>query len=236
MESVLKRWLPVLAVVAGLLVAGLAAAGPGLSGVYVPREDGLEDRLDDLRSSPSAEPQSLFGEGRADAAERDQLGSLAPVVITIMVGALVALAALVLFLLLRWLLVERVRRTAVLDRAASQPEDGDAAAAQVRDTLRAGLADLDAGGDPRRVVIACWLRLERVAARVGAARQVADTPAELVTRLLATHHVDDAALRRLAGAYRAARYAPSSVDDSLVETAREALREVDAQLVAGVRR
>lgn len=237
MEVVRKRWLPVLVVTAGLLVAGLAAAGPGLSARYAPREDGPADLLGSPEPSPSAEVlQPLFGDGAAEPT-RGQLADVVPVLTALGVGVLALVAGLAAFVLLRWLLVTRVHRTPVVDQAASQP-DGDSAAAvaQVRDTLRAGLADIDAGGDPRRAVIACWLRLERLAAGIGAARREADTPAELVARLLAAHDVDDPVLRRLADAYRLARYAPVSVDENLVETAREALRDVDAQLSAGAGR
>ena len=83
---------------------------------------------------------------------------------------------------------------------------------------------------PRRAVIACWLRLEHAAAGSGTPRLAADTTADLVARLLAVHKVGEPALGRLAGAYRQARYAPHEVDESLRDTARRALAEVDAEL------
>ncbi|MFF0309776.1 DUF4129 domain-containing protein [Streptosporangium sp. NPDC004379] len=118
-------------------------------------------------------------------------------------------------------------------KAAQDREEPPAATGgEIRAALRAGLADLDAGGDPRRAVIACWLRLEHAAAGAGTPRMAADTPAELVARLLAGHRVGGPALDRLAAAYRRARYAPHEVTVSLRAEARAALAEVDAELAS----
>lgn len=128
----------------------------------------------------------------------------------------------------------------MLLRMITRPGDGPpepqpvqerpASADEVRAALRAGLTGLDAGDDPRRAVIACWLRLEHAAAGAGTPRLAADTTADLVARLLAAHQVGGPALDRLAAAYSQARYAPHEVDESLRVTARRALAEVDAEL------
>src|SRR5205814_870257 len=79
---------------------------------------------------------------------------------------------------------------------------------QVIAAVEAGLSDLDdADADPRRAVIACWVRLEQAAAAAGTPRNVGDTPTELVTRLLTGHAVSAAVPYRLAEVYRLARYA-----------------------------
>ena len=99
--------------------------------------------------------------------------------------------------------------------------------------MDAGLADLDdADADPRRVVIACWVRLEQAAAAAGTPRDVGDTPTELVTRLLAGHAVSAAVLYRLAEVYRLARYATHTVDESMRDQARAALGQLRAELSA----
>jgi hypothetical protein len=135
-----------------------------------------------------------------------------------------------LYVGVRYLLTERVARRQILQQAASQPPGAQLDLEEVRDAVRAGLADMDAGGDPRRAVIACWLRLERLAAAAGTARLAADTPADLVARLLARHRVSEPALGRLADAYRLARYAPAEVAGELLATARQALEDIDVQL------
>ena len=110
-----------------------------------------------------------------------------------------------------------------------------ATAAQAREqviaAVDAGLADLDdADADPRRVVIACWVRLEQAAAAAGTPRDVGDTPTELVTRLLAGHAVSAAVLYRLAEVYRLARYATHTVDVAMRDQARAALGQLRAEL------
>jgi hypothetical protein len=95
----------------------------------------------------------------------------------------------------------------------------------------AGLSDLDdTDADPRRAVIACWVRLEQAAAGAGTPREPGDTPTELVTRLLAGHDVSAAVLYALAEVYRLARYATHAVDTTMRDQARAALQQVRAEL------
>ncbi|QSB13078.1 DUF4129 domain-containing protein [Natronosporangium hydrolyticum] len=226
----LRRLLPILLVAVGLGLAGVAAAGPGLTGGLAPppeEEPALVESPDDGQGEPTGVPVRSTEE----FVSTDFPGWLTwPVTLF---GLLVVTTAVgtVLFLLVRYLLTERIVRRPVHHRAASQP-DGALRAEAVRDAVTAGLADLDAGGDPRRVVIACWLRLERVAAEAGTPRYAADTPADLVARLLAAHQVSDETLAELADAYRSARYAPDAVRAELVTRARAALADIAGQLGA----
>lgn len=234
MEVRLRRWLPVLLVVLALATAGWAAAGgTGLSGGELPPSppDPLPPPSPGAATpaSPSLPPEPR-GLNNPDAQFPGWLGWLLTV---LYLGLAAGVILLFLYVGVRWLLTERVIRREIVAQPASQP--AGAGAEQVREAVRAGLAEIDAGEDPRRAVIACWLRLEQVAAAVGTARLAADTPADLVARLLAGHRVSDRALRRLADAYRWARYAPADVAEELVATAREALGEIDAQLTAGGR-
>jgi hypothetical protein len=234
MEVRLRRWLPVLLVGLVLAAAGWAAAGGrGLSGGQLPPLP--EDALPAPSPGPTAAPGSAppaAGEP-ADLTPVEAPEWLSTLLSVAVVGLAVGVVALFLFVGGHWLLTERVIRREIVDRAASQP--AGAGAEEVRAAVQAGLADLAAGGDARRAVIACWLRLERVAAAAGTARRAADTPADLVGRLLAAHQVSDRALARLADAYRLARYAPAEVGAELLATARQALAEIDAQLVGGGR-
>jgi hypothetical protein len=103
--------------------------------------------------------------------------------------------------------------------------------------LDAGLIDLsDIDLDPRRAVIACWVRLEQVAAAAGTPRQPSDTPADLVTRLLSGHYVDAASLSGFAAIYREARYATHVVDEQMRGQARAALERLRAELTSGAGR
>jgi hypothetical protein len=234
MSPRLGRWLPVLVVVLALAFASLAAAGSGFTGRELPPPP----RAEGVGQPPAATDGPLLprppGDGDVELAESRGLEVLYWIFVTA-VGLMMALVlGYLLYLGLRRLFVERVRRDQISGQAASQP-DTAAEAAEMRDALRAGLADIDAGGDARRAVIACWLRLERVAAAAGTARLAADTPADLVRRLLSRHLVSRAALEQLAEAYRMARYAPAEVGAELVGVARRALRDVDAALAEQAR-
>jgi hypothetical protein len=226
----LPRWLPLLLVVAALAVAGLAAAGgTGLTGGRLPP---LAEELAEQPDRPAVtQAPTATAHPYQGIAEAEAPGWLSALLASFFIGLLVTVVGVFLYVGVHYLLTERVNRRAIEERAAGQPAgDEPELADEVRDAVRAGLADLDAGGDARRAVIACWLRLERVAAAAGTPRLAADTPADLVARLLAAHRVSDPALRRLADAYRLARYAPAEIGDELAATAQHALRDLAGQL------
>src|SRR5690606_37546040 len=206
MEARPRQLLPVLAVTCAVGLAAVAAGGSGLSGAVLPppREEVPTPLAPSATASVSVAPVA----GADDPVTGPRLEWLDTVVAGIFIAILVGTVGLFLYAGVRYLLTERVRFRELVDQAASQP-GGGLESEQLREAVRAGLADIDAGGDPRRAVIACWLRLERLAAAAGTARLAADTPTDLVTRLLARHRVSDRALERLAGAYRVARYAPA---------------------------
>jgi hypothetical protein len=143
--------------------------------------------------------------------------------------SVVAGLALALYRLARVRRGPRVRRRQWTDRRPLTDDIADVdTAAEARilgSALDRARADLDES-DPRRAVIACWLRLERAAATVGAPRQVADTPAELVAKVLARHDVPAPALRTLAGLYEDARFSAHPIDEVDRDRARDALRRV----------
>ena len=100
--------------------------------------------------------------------------------------------------------------------------------------LDAGLEELSDGDrDPRRAVIACWVRLEQAAAAAGTPRHRGDSPTDLVGRLLAEQQVDGRVLAALLAVYREARYATHTVDDQMRAQARSALQRLRADLGAG---
>ncbi len=102
--------------------------------------------------------------------------------------------------------------------------------------LDAGLADLsDTDRDPRRAVIACWVRLEQAAATAGTPRRPDDTATDLVGRVLREQRVDPEVLASFAQVYRVARYAGSAVDEHMRAQAQAALRRLRADLTAGAR-
>ncbi|MGV9601112.1 DUF4129 domain-containing protein [Streptosporangium sandarakinum] len=215
-------WASFALVALGLLAAGIAASAirPGAT---VHLRALAPDPPPTGRTGPSPTP----GPGELPQIGADTLGGV-PFWTLVVLGAALAAALLVTFLRAIANLEYGSRRAAP---AREEPE-AEATGGEIRAALRAGLADLDAGGDPRRAVIACWLRLEHAAAGAGTPRLASDTPAELVARLLAAHRVGEPALNRLAAAYRLARYSPHEVTGSTRAEARAALAEVDAELTS----
>ncbi|HEX6869635.1 MAG TPA: DUF4129 domain-containing protein [Micromonosporaceae bacterium] len=127
----------------------------------------------------------------------------------------------------------RRRDKGVVVASASPPQLRRQALA---DLVEAGLVDLDDGDeDPRRAIIACWVRLEQAAAAAGTPRDASDTSTDLVVRLLHQYAVSPAVLARLAEIYREARFAPHPVGTDMREQARAALRQVRDELLAAVR-
>ncbi|MDQ6874245.1 MAG: DUF4129 domain-containing protein [Actinomycetota bacterium] len=111
---------------------------------------------------------------------------------------------------------------------------GSTSGRRLGQAVEAGLADLDEEGDPRRAVIAAWLRLEQAAAAAGTRREPAETPAELAQRVLRAHDVTPVTLARLADLYRAARYSRHDVDGQMRIEARRALQRLQREITAAV--
>jgi hypothetical protein len=222
--------LPAAAVCAVLLVVAVAArSGTPLSATAQPLSE-IKLRVGSIRSRKS--PTGGIGDFNLPGA-----GGLLWVVA---VGSVLVLLLLLVGLLLalraffgRPTGISRRRRD---DGTAATPDAADAAADELRARLRgevaAGLEDLDETGDPRRAVIACWLRLERAVAEAGTPRRRAETPADLVTRVLAEHRVRPAGLQRLSALYREARYSRHELDEGVRGSARAALDDVRRDLSA----
>jgi hypothetical protein len=231
-SAFLRRLWPLAAVAALLAVASLTAAHSSLQfgRVDAPIADvtrGLPDYSQD-RAAPSASPEPRDVADGQRPEIPDWLGALATAL-----G--MALAAAVVGLLI-WTLVRDLSRRRT--RGAIPAEAARAPARTAQDVvaaLDAGLVDLsDGDADPRRAVIACWLRLEEAAAAAGTPRQIDDTATDLVTRLLRGHHVSAAVLAEFADVYREARYATHAVDERMRAQASTALERLRGELRAGV--
>ncbi|HEY1178231.1 MAG TPA: DUF4129 domain-containing protein [Phytomonospora sp.] len=231
----LRRWAPLLVVAALVMLIAGAAAVVDLKAadVDVPSIDeilGVSQSPTEVEETfrPTAPP---VPDGAAGEGVHPFLWVVVGTVAVFLLGVIVFA---VIMILRNFLENRRFRPTRPLDFAAAGAEQ-ETSAEEVREVVQAGLADIDAGDDPRKAVIACWLRLEKAAATAGTARMVSDTPGDLVTRLLSAHRVNDRALQRLADSYRQARYAPDVVTEQVRADARQALVEIDAELAAAVR-
>ena len=233
--QVVRRFGPVIAVVAllGLILVVAGMSGPEVTGVPLPggtaRPAGPPPPPPTMPPGPmptptiATPPQSL-----------DVPGWLAVIPVVGAVILLAGLVGLVVYLVRLWLRHRRPRQ--VLAVETSELPEPEEVAAPIRAAVEAGIEELDDDAvDPRRAVIACWLRLEAAAAAAGTPREVSDTPGDLVARMLATHQVSPSVLRRCAELYERARYAPAQVEESMRTQAREALGRLRSELAAAAK-
>jgi hypothetical protein len=87
--------------------------------------------------------------------------------------------------------------------------------------------------DPRRAVIACYIRLLDVAAEHGGQRRENETPAEYLRRVLITSDAGADPATCLTGLFERARYSRRTVDESMRHDAISALCALQQAYVAG---
>jgi hypothetical protein len=88
------------------------------------------------------------------------------------------------------------------------------------------LDDLRAESDPRRAVVAAYVRLERVLTRHGLSRRRSDTEEEYLARMLETLELPPPSARRLTVLFERASFSPHDVDLGMKEEAIGALEEI----------
>ncbi|MGI5180832.1 DUF4129 domain-containing protein [Dactylosporangium sp. CA-152071] len=228
MDRTFNRWLPVLAVVAvlGIATAAASTSSPEISKVPVP----------ELLATPPAvspTPDVMTSGGPLASAAPEEAPFTLPDWVTYTAGILCLLVVAVLVGWLAWSLLRNAgpKRKARLFVEPKQPTPMTDGGAEVIAAVDAGIVELsDTDTDPRRAVIACWVRLERAAAAAGTPRETGDSPTDLVTRLLAGHQVSRPTLEGLAFVYREARYATRPVDERSRQGAIEALRQLRSEL------
>lgn len=225
--DLLRRLWPVVAVV---LLLGLASVAASHSSLEFTRLDTSSNELPELPEYQPATASAPPAPARVAAAEQGELPGWITVVAVV---AGVVVLAVVVGLLLR-VLVRDLRRRRNTGRAGPDGRRPTSARTtrEVVDALDAGLVELsDDDVDPRRAVIACWVRLEQAAAAAGLPRQVGDTPTDLVTRLLRGRTTVSAdVLAAFAQVYREARYTTRTVDERMRSQARSALQRLRAEL------
>jgi hypothetical protein len=225
-----RRWWPLAAVLALLFVTSLAAT----------RSTPQLGRINRDPAPAATAPPLLPDQPDVTAAGGDGPGQAAPergLPGWIGTAALVVLgiAGLVIVTLLVWALIRDQARRRARRTGRRPPPDAPRTAEELVAALDAGLEELsDTDRDPRRAVIACWVRLEQAAAVAGTSRLPGDSPTDLVGRLLAEQQVDARVLAALLEVYRQARYATHTVDDQMRAQARSALQRLRADLGAEV--
>ncbi len=228
--AALRRWWPLAAVLGLLFVASLAAT----------RSAPQLERFDPDAAATTEAPAPLLPPSPEEALRPSQqpveagseLPSWTGTVVLVLLGILgLAVLGLLTWALLRQTMSRRGTRKGRRDPRRPEPRTAEDLVA----ALDAGLQELsDTDRDPRRAVIACWVRLEQAAAAAGTPRHAGDSPTDLVARLLAEQHLDARVLTPFAAVYRQARYATHTVDDQMRRQATSALERLRTDLGAGV--
>jgi Domain of unknown function (DUF4129) len=232
--TALRRWWPLAAVLGLLFLTSLAAtrSAPQLDQLAPAPAPAVTTPPPLLPPDPQHQPTgAVSAPARAAPTGLPQWIGTAALTVLVIVG--VVFAALLIWAFVR----DQVRRQA--RRAPGPPAVviPQPPADELVAALDAGLEELlDTDRDPRRAVIACWVRLEQAAAAAGTPRHPGDSPTDLVSRLLAEQRVDARVLSALRDVYREARYATHTVDDRMRAEARAALQRLRADLGAGALR
>lgn len=227
--SRLVRWLPLAAIVVLLGAAMLASAfgNPSID-VITPPPPATQPAQDDT-AGPDPTATAPLATPTQDPPTQQLPGWLAVLITVLCTGFVVAIAATMLWIMFRDRFLGR-------GEAVKAPRPGIAPTLvetrlRVQAAVDEGLAELDEDdADPRRVIINCWVRLERAGAAAGTTRLGAETPAEFVARLLAGHQVSVDVLEDFAAVYREARYASHAVDATMRDQARAALLQLRDEL------
>jgi hypothetical protein len=154
-----------------------------------------------LGGGAGAVPPSLPGQGRAAAAAAGFDWLAAAIVVGLLVAAAVA----------AWWFLRPRNRAAGLSLASLQAVLDDA------------IEDVLGEADPRRAVIAAWVKLERVLGRYGVPRHESEAPFEYAARagaaLDAQLGVEGSWLEQLAGLFEWARFSTHDVTPAMREEA-----------------
>jgi hypothetical protein len=98
------------------------------------------------------------------------------------------------------------------------------------DVLEETLDDLRAESDPRRAVIAAYVRMERSLAAHGFPRQRSEAPHEYLGRVLSELSGGRQAAARLTALFERARFSPHEIDAGMKAEAIEAIESLQADL------
>jgi hypothetical protein len=231
----MKRWLPVVGVVAVLAIAWFASL---YSSTEVTQLPALPMHSASVKP-PDPDTKITAPSPPIPAGTGLPIWILYGIVGSVLLFVAIVIAALAWTFFRYWAPTKKARllvRDGSGDGLRGRAEEQQA----VLDALDAGFEELsDRDSDPRRAVIACWVRLEGAAADAGTPREPGDSPTDLVARLLAAHRVSRPVLDRFARVYREARYATLPIGEgdrqialsALAQMRRELTEPVDAEQV-----
>lgn len=195
-------------------------SGAGTSVLHSPSGEARAGQGDDEQRTIQVDDQAVVTQRPSD-----ELESAAPALDWLMIAfALVILAIVVK--LLKWLLNRDWEESGPPDEDEEIDDLGLLLSATSETTRAAALTE----GEPRNVVVRCWVALEDAAASSGLERNPAETAAEFTRRFLGTWDVDEATTRELAELYREARFSRHPVAPPVAERAVELVGSIHDQL------
>jgi hypothetical protein len=103
---------------------------------------------------------------------------------------------------------------------------------ELAELLHHTLGELEHETDPRRAVIAAWIRMERGLAAAGLPRHAAEAPLEYASRVLEHTGVGPASVRRLADLFEQAKFSQHTIDEDMRRAAVEAVTAIRQELEA----
>ena len=115
-------------------------------------------------------------------------------------------------------------------RRPAGPPNQDRHLAALSQSLAAGRAALNQGGDPRAAIIACYAAMERGFAAAGSGPAAADTPAEVLARATQGGLVRSGSAAALTGLFRRARYSTEPMTGADAAHAASAMDRLQADL------
>jgi hypothetical protein len=100
----------------------------------------------------------------------------------------------------------------------------------VLEELSLGIADLQSIEDPRRAVIACYVRMQILAGDRRIGHRLSDTPFELFDRIARGHPELEPSVHRLTLLFERAKFSPHTIDEVMRSDALAALEEIRTQM------
>jgi hypothetical protein len=179
-------------------------------------------------ASPSAQPSDAAGSSPSPPAHSGwQLPSYLFRVLVEFAGIVVLVTVIALLANLRSHRFERSRSARAPVR---EPEQGlDVFVAGAARAIDQALWTIRRG-DVQHAIVACWVRLEDLAADVGVTRTPSNTSSELANRLLAEVRVSQEPVQRLEALYREARFSTHPMTGAAAAQAQADLLQIRREL------
>jgi Domain of unknown function (DUF4129) len=169
---------------------------------------------------PLADMMALRGAGSATGDPMSPPAPSAPLLVTWTFGALALAVALGALAVALWVAFGERLALWWEGKAGEAPDEPLVAA------VEESLEDLRAESDPRRAIIRCYARFERVASESGVARQPWLTPMEFMREALSRLPVPRAAVPALTGLFELARFSHHPLGTPERDRALSALDEI----------